>query len=300
VDHRPFGNHDPATCSICRRIAREEAMTQVTFQPQNPAISGYSLGWSSCTAFSAAMAASFDQQVAELCTGAQVRTLTHDTTGGLTLPQVDAAVLEGWNVNLNTVLGDTWTDFAKRINAGQGAILQGWYAPIADSPFDAGRGFRSNHAIFVPPGWGAMDPLADGRYGEAYKYQGAVYPSSLLREFAGRLNIGGSAYKALGLGLVYASYTADRVKTWSAHVAKGQGFGLYAVNRDTRTVISPPSPHAAQATGDWSWTCTAPASYRWSGHSSRNLVVLTSGALAARAKAGGFSYAIPSDFAKGV
>lgn len=271
-----------------------------TFQAQNPAISGYSLGWESCTAFAAAMAASFDAQVAKLCTGAQVRGLTHDTTGGLRLDQVDAAVLEGWNVNLNTVLGDTWADFVRRIDAGQGAILQGWYAPIADSPFDAGRGFRANHAIFVPPAWGAMDPLADGRYGEAYKYAGHAYPQDLLREFAGRLNIGSDGYRALGLGVAYASYTADRVAAWSAHVPKGASFGLYAVDRNTRTVVPHPAPHAATATGDWSWTCTSPALYRWAGHSSRSLVVLTSGALAERGRELGVSFAIPAIFAKGL
>lgn len=267
------------------------------FQPQNPQISGYPLGWLSCTAFSAAMAASFDQQVPKLCTGKDVRVLTHDTTGGLTLPQVDAAVLEGWGVNFNTILGGTWADFAKRIDEGQGAVLQGWYAPIADSPFDAGRGFRGNHAIFVPPGWGAMDPLADGRYGEAYRYQGHAYPKALLREFAGRLNIGGSGYRMLGLGKTYASFTNDRIRSYRAVVKKGQAFGLYAVNRDTRTVVKHPAPHAAMATGNWEWSCTPPALYQWPGHSSRYLVVLTSGALAERAKTLGVSYAIPAQFA---
>ena len=180
-------------------------------QFQNPAISGYSLGWLSCTAFSAAMAGSFDRQVGLLCTGAQVRKLTGDTTGGLTLGQVDAALLAGWDVNLSTVLGGSWTDFAAKIDAGHGAILQGRYSVIADSRFDAGRGFRGGHAIFVAPGWIVMDPLADGRADGVYKYHGEAYPRDLLRRFAGELDLGGSA---LGYGKAYASFTADRVAQW--------------------------------------------------------------------------------------
>ena len=190
------------------------------FQAQNPAISGYSLGWLSCTAYSAAMAGSYDQQRAILCTGQQVRQLTHDTTGGLNLQQVDAALLEGWDVNLNTVYGGSWADFVDRIDQGRGAILQGRYSPIADSRFDAGRGFRGNHAVFVAPGWIVMDPLADGRAPGVYRYHGEPYPQQLLRRFAGQLDIGG---RSLGDGKVYASYTQDRAKVWSVTIRPLKG-----------------------------------------------------------------------------
>lgn len=181
------------------------------FAPQNPALNGYALGWLSCTAYSAQMAADFDTLGAKRPTGEQIRRLTGDTTGGLTLAQVDAALLEGWDVNLNTIYRLPWADFAKAIDAGKGAILQGSYAPIADSKFDAGRGFRGNHAVFVPPGWGVMDPLADGRYGQAYLYHGEAYPQTLLRAFAGQLDFGSFR---LGDGLVYCSLTRDRAKTY--------------------------------------------------------------------------------------
>jgi len=240
------------------------------FQAQNPAISGYSLGWSSCTAFSGAMAAAFDSQVQKVMTGGQLRTMTHDTSGGLTLQQIDAALLEGWDINLNTVYGYPWADFVRRIDAGQGAILQGWYAPIADSAFDAGRGFRGNHAIFVPPGWGAMDPLADGRAAGVYKYHGQAYPQSLLGTFAGKLNLGGSTYRALGAGLAYASFTADRVASYVVSMPAAK-YGVYTVGG--RTIVGVRTAR----TGGFRARSTSPLLYAWPGHTSQSLVRLLTG-----------------------
>lgn len=246
------------------------------FQAQNPAISGYSLGWASCTAFSAAMAASYDKQVLKLCTGAQVRRLTGDTSGGLTLAQVDAALLEGWEVNLNTTYRLSWTEFAKRIDSGRGAILQGWYAPIADSKFDAGNGFRKNHAMFVPPTWQGMDPLADGRNAGVYKFHKEIYPRSLLRDFAGRLNLATSGYSPLGTGLVYASFTRDREPDYFVSIhptppATQKAFFVYTVKDGVIT------GRTEAHTGGFSADCTAPRLFKWPAQSrSVSLVRLTS------------------------
>ena len=225
-----------------------------TFQAQNPAISGYYLGWSSCTAFSAAMAAHFDRQ-AFVCTGAQVRQRTGDTEGGLTLAQVDSALTLGWGVELSTVYRYPWADFAKRINQGQGAILQGGYAPIADSRFDAGRGFRGNHAIFVAPGWVGMDPLADGRATGVYKYHAEAYPQSLLRSFAARLDVGG---RLLGDGLVYASFTRDNVADYQVTIRPLAG----ETTRDyTRYLVSSGriTGHENRRTAGFQAPCSPPA-----------------------------------------
>ena len=208
-------------------------MTPV-FQAQNPAISACKLGWSSCTCFAGAMAAAFDQGKTFVMGGCAVRSLTHDTSGGTTLAQIDAALLDGWNVNLNTSYRLPWADFAAAIDTGKAAVLQGYYAPIADSRFDAGRGFRGNHAIAVLPGWIAMDPLADGRATGVYKFKGEAYPQSLLRTFAGKLNIGGTGYDALGDGYVYASLTRDRQVTYRAHVPAGQRYSRYTVGLDRK------------------------------------------------------------------
>lgn len=184
------------------------------FQAQNPAISGYSLGWASCTAFSAAMAASFEKQVPEIVSGGTLRGWTGDHIGGLNLAQIDSALNAHLSIDLDVRYRYTWQDFVTRVQRGAGAVLQGWYAPIAYSKFDAGNGFKGNHALFIPPNFAAMDPLADGRYSNVYKYHGEVYPLNLLKEFAAKLNIGTSSYRDLGYGLVYAAFTHDQTKAW--------------------------------------------------------------------------------------
>lgn len=230
-----------------------------TFQPQNPALSGYSLGWLSCTAFSAAMAGDYDTLGAKRPTGEQVRMLTGDTTGGLNLGQVDAALLLGWDINLNTVYRLPWADFAAAINAGKAAILQGLYAPIADSRFDAGRGFRGNHAITVLPGWVVMDPLADGRATGVYRYHAEPYPEALLRSFAGQLNLGTTR---LGDGLVYASLTRDRAKTYQVTV---RPIAPAKVRRYTRhqvvNGIARMDLREVRETAGFQLPCSAPKSY---------------------------------------
>jgi hypothetical protein len=239
-----------------------------TFQPQNPAINGYSLGWLSCTAYSAAMAASFDKQVKQAMTGEAVRRKTGDTTGGLTLAQVDAALRSGWNIDLATYYRLPWSTFAKLVGSGMGAVLQGGYAPIADSRFDAGRGFRGNHAIFVPPNWAAMDPLADGRYGQAYRYANEPYPIELLKQFAGRLDLDPtSTTRPLGYGYVYAMLTRDRVNTYKVHVGPG-AFWVYQIGPDARIVDRDARKFSTEVT----LSCGIPKSYPWPGHANRTLV----------------------------
>lgn len=256
-----------------------------TFQPQNPAKSGCRLGWQSCTCFAGAMAASFDLQSAKVVTGCAVRTATRDTSGGTTLPQVDSAINALTRADLSLHFGLPWSDFAKMINAGMAGVLQGWYAPIADSRFDAGNGFRGNHAILVLPGWVVMDPLADGRYAGVYRYHGEVYPQSILRDFAGKLNLSTTGYRALGAGLVYAGMTHDRVHDYKAVFAGGR-FWVYVLGTDGR--IAGRKVHSFS--GPTSASCTPP---RWvSGDSSskpppgysdvsggRSMVLMTSGGL---------------------
>ncbi len=240
------------------------------FQPQNPTLNGFYLGWSSCTSYAFAMAANYDRQYFVM-NGQQLRRKTGDLSGGTTLAQNDWAAREGWGVDLDTNYRYPWANFASRINAGQAAVLQGWYGPIADSRFDAGRGFRGNHAVLVLPGWIVMDSLADGRYGDAYQYHGESYPQSLLKTFGGKLNVSTSEYRALGSGLVYASFTRDRVANYKASVRSGT-YGVYSIGPDGQIASS-----RVATTGGFSATCTAPRLYLWPSHTAQSLVRLTSG-----------------------
>lgn len=257
-----------------------------TFQAQNPDISGYALGWSSCTAFAGAMAASFDRQVPKLMSGGAVRSRTGDTSGGTNLAQIDAAIRDGWGVDLDVRYRYPFTDFAARINAGMGAVLQGWYGPIADSRFDAGGGFRQNHAVAVLPGWVVMDPLADGRRAGIYKYHAEPYPQTLLRSFAGKLNVGGYGYNPLGAGLVYAAFTRDRVPpgapapVWQASVhpvAGAEGYPTYRYFGVYHVVNGVVTSADRTRTGGFSATCSAPRLYSFPGHASQSLVKLLDG-----------------------
>jgi hypothetical protein len=242
-----------------------------TFQAQNPTISGYWLGWSSCTCYAGAMAASYHRLVPKLMTGGAVRQATGDTVGGTTLAQVNYALNKGWNVDLDIRYKASWSYFVSQIEAGRGAILQGWYAPIADSRFDAGGGFRGNHAVFVPPDWHAMDPLADGRRAGIYKYHGEAYPQTLLKNFAGRLNIGGSDYQQLGPGYVYAAFTRDNEPSYQVHVGK-RGLWVYTVK--SGVIIG----RVWVETGGFSASSTAPHTYPFPANGkSYSLVKLTSG-----------------------
>lgn len=248
-----------------------------TFQPQNPAINGYYLGWASCTCYAGAMAASYERQVKKVIEGEDVRRRTGDVSGGTTLAQVDSAIRSLTGVDLDVHYRMSWTTFAAEVTRGRGAILQGWYGPIADSRFDAGNGFRDNHAVFVPPDWRVMDPLADGRYPSVYKYAAEPYPQSLLKQFAGKLNLDPTGYRALGFGYVYAALTKDRVSTWHLRFFARRDFFVYALGPDGR--ITGRSKHEG-FTSDTSARCSVPIFYGWPGHSGRMLVRMLSGGLA--------------------
>lgn len=234
-----------------------------------------------CNCWSAGKAADDDTCGAKKPSASTIRTWTGDTFGGTTLGQVDQALREHVGVDLDTRYRLTWGEFVRLIDSGRSAILQGWYAPIRATRFSGSETFGGNHSVFVPPGWAVMDPLADGRRAGIYKYHGEPYPQSLLRTFAGKLNIGGTTYKALGDGLVYASFTRDNEPAYRASVHPLAGdtyrrFGLYTVvsGRVTETVVA--------RTAGFSATCTAPRLYPWAGHTSQSLVKLTSGSRAGK------------------
>lgn len=179
------------------------------------------LGSTSCTCYSGAMAADYDTCGGKVPTGKEVRKMTGDTSGGTSLPQVDYALRKGWGVDLDTRIGSarlTWDQFAAKIDAGHGAILQGSYLAIHNTKYEGDKNFIGNHAIFVPPGWGVMDPLCDGRRTGIYKYHGEAYPKDLLKRFAGLLMLDEKKKRRLGEGLVWCSLTRDNTSIWRASV----------------------------------------------------------------------------------
>ena len=244
------------------------------YQPQNPELSHYALGWTSCTAFAGAMAGDFDSQGSKYPTGAAVRRLTGDVTGGLTLAQVTMALQRGWNVSLDIRYRMTWATFARKLDAGHGAVLQGHGIVFNGTPFYAGA--PVNHAIFVPPDRRALDPAADGRRDGIYDARTRkVYPDTLLRKFAGRLILDMSTRRQLGDGLVYAAFTRDVTTNYYLRFKADIPFWVYTVAGygivSRRTVTFGASTSAPSG---------APGYVPWPGRTGRVLVPVLKGALA--------------------
>lgn len=251
---------------------------QPVFQPQ---LDGSTLAGFNCTCASGAMAADDDSCGTKRPSSSQVRRWTGDITGGTTLAEVDDALRTHLGIDLDTRYRYPWADFVKRVNGGESAILQGWYEPIRTSRFSGDRNFGGNHAMLVTPGLVVMDPLADGRFG-LYKYHGEAYPESLLRQFAGELNIGSGRIVRLGDGLCYASFTRDNEPNYRVVIHPEAGtpgyptfryFNFFTVSGGVITA------RGQKRTGGFSATATAPRLYRWPGHSSQSLVQITSGFL---------------------
>jgi hypothetical protein len=238
-------------------------------------LDGTPFAGSNCNCWSAAKAADSDSCGAKKPSSAQVRLWTGDTSGGTNLAQIDDALNRHLGIDLDTRYRYPWADFVRRIDGGATAILQGWYAPIRDSRFRGSETFGGNHSMLVPPGFGVLDPLANGRRPGIYKYHKEPYPTALIKEFAGRLNIGAGRYVPLGMGLVYAAFTRDNEPNYKVHIGNGKPgypFFVYSVvgGRVTGRVTA--------TTGGMSATCTAPRRYLWPKmNRSVSLVRLTSG-----------------------
>jgi hypothetical protein len=247
------------------------------------------LGGLNCTTYAAGMAADYDSLGTVRPSGRQVRNLCRnsdgspDRTGGTTLPQIDEALRNGWGIDLDVRISTnrvTWDAFVKRINAGQGAVLQGGYSAIHGTRFSGDEDFEANHAMFIPPQFRAMDSLCDGRRPGIYKFNGEPYPIDLLRRFAGALDIrarSSDPLKRLGVGYAWAAFTHDRVTAppkYRAVFPKGTTFWLYTLDASGTRILS----RREQTTGGFSADCEGPRWYPWLGHDLTRLVYLTEGA----------------------
>lgn len=199
-------------------------------------------GGVNCTAYATAMAVSHATCGSEYVTGKQIRAYTNEPvpdpkSPGLNLPQVAEAAGDV-GVHLDVRIGTaavTWAEYERRRLAGQGAILQVSYATIADSLYDAGNGFRGNHAVFETL-HATYDPLADGRRPGVYTYSGKVYDRATIRSAAARLDTGNGTHPAKGK--VWAAFTVDVVPDYEAVIAPGPPDYIYAeyIVRDNAVV----------------------------------------------------------------
>jgi hypothetical protein len=172
-----------------------------------------------CTPTSGAVALDRETLGKRKTTGAIVRSITGDTSGGTNLNQIDAALSQGWDVDLDTVLGISTSAALSRLDEGRGMMLQGQEGATHGTKWSASETFTGNHCWFdnerrknsqVPGGYEHLiyDPLADGRR-LAIALSPMWIPETVVLDFARRLNLASSGYIALGYGRLYASFTHD-------------------------------------------------------------------------------------------
>jgi len=179
----------------------------VTFQAQNPAISGDKSthvnakgktvlsGWSNCTAFVAAMGAQFDSGVH--LTGTQVRKESNEPvpdrfSPGLNLGQV-ATVLRTHGVVMEVERKIPFDEVDTLREAGHAIALQLIYSPIQHTVFSGDPKFGDGHIVLWMPDGQVYDPLDDGRRAGIARAPVRI-PTPLLREAAGLLAGGGKAF----------------------------------------------------------------------------------------------------------
>jgi hypothetical protein len=214
-----------------------------------------------CTAWAASRAIGHATCGAKLPSGRTIRLQSNEpipdpTSPGLNLNQVAAVAIEKYGVYLDVHTGArvvTWAEYERRRKAGQGAVIQVSYAPIADSKYDAGRGFRGGHAIFESV-HATVDSLADGRAAGVFRYNGTVYDREVMKRAAGQLRINAST--TVGYGKVWAAFTRDVVPAYRCRVPAGP-VNVYALSGGK--VVS----RRVATTAGFAAPCTPPRSYPW-------------------------------------
>lgn len=110
---------------------------------------------------------------------------------GLNLVQVaNVAKLYGVQLEVRISYNSVpWSEYEQRRLDGEPTILQVSYRAINASKYDASPAFYGNHAI-AETTHATYDSLADGRRAGIWKWDGTVYPRTLIQAAAAELNTG--------------------------------------------------------------------------------------------------------------
>lgn len=163
-----------------------------------------------CAAASDAMALYRASQGGIHVSGARVRALTGDTSGGLNLPQLVDVNDDDFSITTPQFNRLAWEDLDAYLAQGRGVVLLIRYNILANTKYDCFRHkFFGNHAIWIARKntngtYRGCDPGADGRYtGCPDGYQD--YPAALLKLAAANLI---AAYnRPLGAGYAQVMFT---------------------------------------------------------------------------------------------
>lgn len=227
-----------------------------------------------------------DTRGASRTTGARVRALTGDLSGGTNLAEDDTALLRGWGPrdHMDVRPRVAWADVLAALDRGQGVSLSASYAPISGTVWDGSPGFTANHRFFINErgsnGLYVYDPLADGRRAGIPKGPHWI-PESIMERAAGLLMLDPETRRRIGLGYAQVGLTRDTEPDYRAVVTAALApayFWRYFVDSLGRI-----TGHDKAHTGGFSATCSAPQLHGWATaaarakYSPRSLVRLTSG-----------------------
>lgn len=227
----------------------------------------------------------------ELVTGAQIRAASTEpipdpASPGMNLDQGDDAVfrLTAGRVNFDSRRMYDADVAIRRILGGEPAVIQFQRSALISLGFGFGNAFAGGHAASAD-GIGGLhiDDTLTRRFPVTAAQMKTILGSLLLSS------------GPVGYGKAYVSFAPDMTVEWRVVVRAGK-FGLYTVDAARRLVTATRVP----ITGGFSARCTSPRSFRWTGHASQSLVILTSGALADRARREGVVYAVRSGYAEAV
>jgi hypothetical protein len=243
---------------------------------------GYQLGAGptgpvDCTAWAASRAIAHATCGEKVPTGRTIRRHSDEpipdpASPGLNLYQVADVAREVFGVYLDVRTGWralSWGEYEARRKGGAAAVLQVSYAPIADSLYDAGRGFRGGHALFESR-HDTLDSLADGRARNVYDRTAAgvrLYPRGLMRRAAGQLVIGTDARgrpRRVGDGKVWCAFTLDAIPEYRARIPgpkrrrQWRKFRMFHI-RDGR--INPDDPYEVGMTRGFDAQCSIPRAF---------------------------------------
>jgi len=201
-----------------------------------------------CTCAAGAMALDRDTLGRKKSTGAAIRKLTGDTTGGTRQVQVANAIENAYGVHLDVETPILTTTALARLDRGEGMMLAGQSGATKGTKWQASETFTGNHQWYdnerrrnsqVSGGWEHLifDPLADGRRAGIAKSPMWI-PQAVVLDFAKRLDLDGHGTR-LGSGQFYAVFTHDT----EPHLVLR--YGGVALNPPQRKIIKVPTGQRA-------------------------------------------------------
>lgn len=192
-----------------------------------------------CTAWSASRLIAKVTNGLRVPYGQRIRALSSEPvpdprSPGLNIPQVSDVAYDEYRVYFEQHVGSRamdWAEYEELRRGGRGAVIQVSYQPIAESRYDAGRGFVGGHAMFEDQHL-TGDSLADGRAKGVHLWRPGdpeVYPRSLMKEAAGDLIIGYAEGRAIraGNGKVWCAFGKDTAPNRRVRILRGEGFNVF-------------------------------------------------------------------------